>query len=162
MFFAGQRMTAQDLNDEIGYLVRQTSSLVKTNSTAFTSSSDLVVPCVSGRRYLIETCIYYSAGTTGDAKFNFSHPGGTMNLALWGSGTGTSAIDSPIFIDRNTLTSLTMGGAGTSVIMSSRIVGTYNCTSSGNVTFQWAQNTSNGSPTTLEADSWVRFTRYSM
>jgi hypothetical protein len=152
-FRAGSRQTAGALDAALGLTARKAADTARSSTTTLTADPDLTIPVLANSSYLVTISLVYKGNTTnaGDLKFGFSVPSGatlpggflgiTNPLALYiVSVTASSVLVSysngvgnPLWCTV-TATLLTSGTAG-------------------NLTLTWAQNTSNGTATTLMTGS---------
>ena len=125
-------------------------------STTLVDCDDLVVPVAANTNYAIDACIFFTAGTTGDIKFAFTCPSGAA--IRWGmihesGGAGAIDLSALQLSSGDTEASDGLGASETWARISGRIsVGA----TAGNLQFQFAQNTSNGTASTVEEGSWLR------
>lgn len=163
-FLAGQKLRAADLNDLFPVLCRATADTSRTSSTTLLNATGLAATLEANTAYLIDGYLAYDAGETGDLRAAFSIPAGASgHWSMLGIGTGTTgSIGDTSAVRASALT--TAIAVGGSAAFSSALValprgyvllgGT-----AGAVQLQFAQNTSSGTPTTIRAGSWLRFTK---
>ncbi len=132
-------------------LVRKSADESVTSSTTLQNDNHLLLPVVANATYDLFLLCVFSGSTTGDIKFAWSVPSGTV--LRWGDQTGFSglATDTDVYSAQ---------GSGTQVCF--QIWATVVTSSTaGNVQFQWAQNTSDATATIVRANSHLKMTRIS-
>lgn len=150
-FVAGQKSLAAALNAafDITRVKCQTGlDQSVTSSTVFVSSTSLVLPVKASALYVFESQMFFSGSTTGNFKMKLLLPtGATVRLA---DSTGTSS----------TSTERAYAAAGSTVVSSESPSGFIDLdTTAGDLTIQFAQNTSTTTATTLKLGSWIRLTQ---
>lgn len=164
---AGAKLHASDLNNNLPRIARCTATVSATSDTTLDNVTGMVLSLEANAVYALDAYIAYTAGETGDLKVAWTVPSGTTgHWAVWGLGvgaTGSTVGDAngarpDGFGDANFLS---VGGANTDggrVACHPRgyvvVAGT-----AGNLQLRFAQNTSNGTATTVVAGSWMRLTR---
>lgn len=147
-FSAGYDLTAAELNAafDIQRMKYQETTQTVISSTVFVSSSHLVLPVEASVNYIVEMEIFCTSGATPDFKVNLLLPSGaTVRLSADGNTTTTS-----------TTMAFPSDGSTKGVKISGLIDMS---TAAGNLTIQFAQNTSSASNTVLEIGSWIRLTK---
>lgn len=165
----GETLTAANFNAQIRdngltmpphLIVRKTADETVTSSTAFQDDDQLLMALATNTTYLVRLVVLFTAvPSTGDIKFQFTMPtacsvfmntigfqvsGGTVNVGPM-VGT-TSPTGTSILLGLNT------GAAGdVRVVPFEGVV--INGANAGNLTLQWAQNTSSGTGTVVKANS---------
>jgi len=124
----------------------------RTLTTTLADDPDLVLPVLANKHYAFEMWISENVHNTPDLKIAITMPAGATLESLLMSSAFASADDtydgsSRIVFGTATVDSVTLIGAIT-------VAGT-----AGNVTLQWAQNTSDANNTTLLEGSWIRLTQ---
>jgi hypothetical protein len=152
-FQAGQRLTAAALNAAIGLTARKAANTARALTTTLTADPDLTIPVLANSSYLVTIFLLYNgaATNTGDLKFGFSVPSGA---SLPG---GVIGVANPLAVFTNSLTAssvLVSYGNGTGNPLWCGVTATLLTSSTaGSLTLTWAQNTSNGTATTLMTGS---------
>lgn len=158
-FLAGQLITASALNALAGAAISLDTDFPKTSDTTF-ANTGLALPLEANSKYLILCELAVDANTTADAKYNFLLPAGaTIVQSIWGSGAavGAGVLDGTIFHDRVAAASLPVGGVNSGTVITFRPWAVVRTTgTAGNVTLQFAQNTSNATASILKFDSCMR------
>lgn len=161
-FAAGQKLSASELNDLLFLFGVATVDTTKTSSTALGDATGLSVALEASSTYIIDGYLAYTAGATGDLKVALSAPSGaTGSWGLYGLVTSStasvgdiSAVRVDAFGDANTAT------AGGSDSFSGALLcvprGYITTTDAGTLQLRFAQNTSSGTSTVIEAGSWLR------
>jgi hypothetical protein len=136
-------------------IARKTVDQTITSSAVLVDCTSMVLPVAANEVWQLALSIIYSSGTTEDMKLAFTFPtsGRIDATAMWMSDTATAGTR-----EWTTGTSPTSSqgvqGGGTSTRYCLPIQGIYtNSTNAGNVTLQFAQNTSGGTATTIYANS---------
>lgn len=159
--FAGQKVRASDL--EVLWARKSLDESV-TSSTTAQNDDTLVLAVRANSTYRFTCLVAYTGNPTGDIKIGFATPAGS--ICYW-AGKGPSTADDgygTVGASKHSA-SLDEAGATTSYAGSTSalailvegvlIVGS----TSGNLTLQWAQNTSNGTATTVKAGSFLEAVR---
>lgn len=130
------------------------------NDATIGSDAALTVSLLANTKYLIRGMIFFTTGATGDFKFSFTGPASPtkVRIAHHGIGGGAAVLDGI--------------GVDTAYGTESPIVGTStdgwacfdalieNGANAGTFAFQWAQNTSNGTDTTVLRGSWLEWATF--
>lgn len=173
-FAAGDRVTAQLLNDMQSSVIVATTAQTINNSATFVNDATLVVPVLANANYVIEFFVMFSQGgatLTADVKTEWTAPAGTAALkqvtgptdgnavdpAQWISRVDTGARVSAHLLGTTVIYNLDTSANGSSVIWESALVNVDG--SAGNVTFRWAQNAATAQNLTRDAFSFARYTR---
>ena len=126
------------------------------SSTTLVDCNDLVVPVAANTVYAIDAAIFFTAGTTGDIKHAFTCPTGAT--LRWGlihqkQADGSTTISALEVASGNPEASSGSGASETWARISGRLsVGA----TAGNLQYQFAQDTSNATNTTIHEGSWLR------
>ena len=152
----GQVLAAADVNSWFVPLVAvKGSDQSVTSSTTLVGDTALFVPLAASCTYEVRCMIDYEGGTrnSSDLKWSFSVPGGsTMHYAANFVGPGGST-------NVQMLTGTSTNAAGTNgagVVQALTINGLINVSSTAaNLSFTFAQNTSNGTATIVHATSYL-------
>ena len=152
----GQVLAAADVNSWFVPLVAvKGSDQSVTSSTTLVGDLALFVPLAASCSYEVRCMINYEGGTrnSSDLKWGFSVPGGsTMRYSALFVGPGGST-------NVQMLTGTSVNAAGTNgagVIQSLQMTGLINVSSTAaNLSFTFAQNTSNGTATIVHATSYL-------
>lgn len=143
--------------------VRRTSDGASVNaSTVLVNDPILVAAVDSGGTYMWEAWIVYDSSTAADIKFAFTTP--TFSAMRWsGTGLATTATTSTGDVKIATVsvsgTSADWGGIGVGTITVAKIEGFIVTTAAGNIQFQFAQQTSDATNTTIRNGSYLRVWR---
>ena len=123
-----------------------------TSSTTLQDDDDFVFPLKADTKYMVMGNLRITANSAGGFKAAFSLPGGA---------SGKFSITDSGSLDAANNVSATAGGGVTAIGTSNNVtvIFGYIKTSStaGNAVFRWAQNASNGSPTTIGEPSSMCF-----
>lgn len=154
------RWTGSKWLPAIPYSVWAQADQVVNNSTTLVNSNQLILPLPTANSfYNVSVFARYSSNTTADIKFSFSLPAGAVAVVggpLLDTAAG-SATGSAFFGETITPATAGSGGSGGGIVAKVEaavsVAGT-----TGNVIFQFAQNTLNASNTTLHAFSHMTVT----
>jgi hypothetical protein len=140
---AGTVTTAYKVADEI----------VNT-SAALQNDDHLLFAVAASEVWDFQISLFFDSGTTPDIKFAITVPAGaTLLWAPTGQNDGGTAYEDSV-VQTVSGTAFSQQGTGVGTIRHCRIAGVVICGATpGNVQLQWAQNTSNGSNTTVKAGS---------
>jgi hypothetical protein len=148
----GQVLSASDVNTWfVPLAVVKGADTARTTTTTLANDPDLVLAVAATSTYRFECWVRYTAAAGGDLKFQWTAPAGAAlkysSLHNEGGGTGFNnsdvvyALPDVVFII----------GAGTGSERAFHMFGTLNIAgTAGNLQFQWAQNTSSASATTVK------------
>lgn len=166
-FYAGQKVTAAQLESLVDYTTRieKSASEDVTSSTTYQDDNEFVFPgLLSGSTYEVWGTLIYVGGA-GDIKFQWTWPSGGSGYFSWGAyGLHDQWVDSATNRDfqafaggKNSASPTdqfwygAVGASNRPVRFDGRMV----LGASGTLTLQWAQLSSSGTATTLSAGSWV-------
>ena len=164
-FLAGQRLTATLLSAGQINTIRKTANEDVTSSITPQNDDELIVPVAANATYEIEFVIFaQSADAAADLLTAWSVPSGATGLKAVLGPTSTAAA-----FTSNANTAATLKGRnfatnvayqldtdGTLIIEKAAVV---TSSTAGNVTFQWSQNTSSATATTVLSRSYVTYRR---
>lgn len=136
---------------------RKSTDEARASDTTLANDTSLVLPgLVNGAIYEIDGVINYHGGAGGSAgffKWAFAVPSGsTMTYAY--ARENESGVFSGAYPSGGTTTN-TANTTGVSTTMCVQLRGILICGSNGSLQFKWAQDTSVGTATTVEANSWL-------
>jgi hypothetical protein len=159
-FAAGMGLTAAEMNEiQPLQVIKQAPQSVTSSTTLVNDTALLVSLPVASAQYIFRSMFYFTGGTRGssDLKYNWSIPSGaSLAFALNGIGTGGGSFDGDGFSGSGALG--TQGATQCAALFyGSLIVGT----TTGTLQLQWAQNTSSGTATTMQAGSVLELMRVS-
>lgn len=156
---AGTTPTVTVLNEMLPDIAVKASNTSRSTTTTLAADPHLVLPLEANATYDLDLDIAYNGNTngSGDLKFGFSGPSGyTMAFGAW-------LVSIPAGVSSsggNQGTTLVSGSAGTGTPLAAKVHGTVSTSSTaGSLTLLWAQNTSNGTATTLTTGSKMRLKR---
>lgn len=135
---------------------RKTADETVNGSAALQDDNELIVGAAADATYLLELQATQNSGATPGFKLSFSLPSG----ATWLHGrfnAGSSAANEQFGLMPLVGLSGITGAAADSLLVVRALI-TISSTA-GNVTLQWAQNTSNASNTVVRSGSWLLLTR---
>ena len=160
MAIAGGHIVVTSDFDVFGITAYKTGDESVTSSTTLQNDDLLVLPVVAAGRYIVECYFTYTgaADPGGGLKMGWTGPSGsTMRWATYGTNQGT--------LTTYDVVSQALGGGrvvatNSGTEMSCHPYGVLNVGgTSGNLQLQWAQGTSNATPTILKAGSFVHARR---
>jgi hypothetical protein len=157
---AGSTITAALLSSMLPQFAWKTADTSRATTTVLANDPDLVLPMAASASYLFLVSLDYEGAAvgTGDIKWHFTGPTGfTMRYHRWHVDTSGAASVGGLASESGTPTA---GSAGAASLKGITMAGTvFNGSSSGNLTFQWAQNTSSGTATIVHAQSVMALLR---
>ena len=161
---AGQRLRASLLRSMQPQTVRKTADTSRSATTTYEADPHLVFAAEANAVYTVVGWVKYFASTTPDIKIRFTVP--TDCLGEWGwlmPGSATAGTGTTGYSIRTETNDVGAGrtGYGTSDSQHMTPVGGLFRMSStaGNISLEWAQNTSDATATVLYTDSWLTFQR---
>ncbi|MFE7029439.1 hypothetical protein ACFU9Y_03950 [Streptomyces sp. NPDC057621] len=128
---------------------RKTADQSKTSTTTLGNDTHLVVPVVANATYALFLLCIFSGSTTGDIKFDWAVPSGTV--LRWADQTGASGL--------NTDVDVYSAPGGTTQVAFQIWATVVTSSTAGNVQFRWAQNASDATATIVRANSMLQLTR---
>ncbi|MFJ9443254.1 hypothetical protein ACIRRH_15490 [Kitasatospora sp. NPDC101235] len=130
-----------------------------TSSTTLVPATDLALPVVAGATYEIDGWIIYDGQfNAGDLKIGWSVPAGsTGTWSINAPGTGGTLTYSPNTVAIAATT--TAGTYGAGGLVNAAVRGYITAGATGTLQLQFAQNSSNPTPTSVYAGSWLRLHR---
>ena len=161
---AGQRVTAALLTAGLVQSVTRSSDATGRTNNTMTNDDVLSLAVEANATYELRAWLGFNGGTTGDFRVGWSIPSGaTLNWTPYQQPNTNSTTVGTIITDRSgTGVSQAGGGAGGSTIMTCLAEGTLRVGSTaGSIVLQWAQDTTNATPTILKADSFIELKRRS-
>lgn len=142
-------------------IIKKTADEARTSNTVLTNDSTLVIAIPGAGTYLIHGVVFYTiANATEDFKYQIAFSGTNSSYLLYrstipaGTAAGTSAETQGIDTAAAS-TALLSSSAGTGLISFDLSIV---ATSSGTLSFQWAQNTSGVNAVTVKAGSFLEWT----
>lgn len=157
LFTAGQVVTAAQLNAINGYVLKTADQSV-TSSTVLVNDTHLSYTIPAAGTYIVDLWLFASSGANaaGDLLFGFTFPAGTFYAFTDGLDIGlASAANGTVQMAGVAATSgaaIQAFGLSTSVT-AALIHAVFIATAAGTLRFQWAQNASNASASTVKAGS---------
>jgi len=160
---AGQRMVVDVLRSMVYDEVAKATTETVTNSNAYQDDDELFLPAEANATYRFDLLLLHSSGTTGRFKMQFTAPtGATVSWGVIGveiSITSSTNVANVIMPSRLVSDILGLGGGnltGTTALISGVLT---TSSTAGNLTLQWAQNTSDAAATQVRAGSALRMKR---
>jgi len=131
--------------------IRKTADQSVTSSTVLVNDTHLSFAIAASEIWAVEVRLYYTSGTTGDIKIAWAVPAGaTGRHSALGQNTAISAFDHTYNATLTTAIPLGGGASGQGANHYATIV---NAGTAGTVQWQWAQNVSDGTATTVLTNS---------
>jgi hypothetical protein len=156
---AGSRVTATFLNEIQPLIAIKTSDQDIASSTTLTADTALFAAVLADTNYLFDCFLNYEGGTEGssDIKWNWLVPASAkLRYQAFNVSTSGNVGGGPVNTDS---TVVVAGTNGAGVLMGVRMTGTlFVSSTAGNIQLQWAQNTSDSTPTIVHAQSYLRLT----
>ena len=152
---------------QVQYIVKTADETV-TSSTTLQNDDHLVLAAVANAVYVFALDLYITESTdyVGDSKMSFTCPTGAT-FDMHGAGAHATSFTGGTSSDGEWIGKLATSSAGATlaygvgnVLTAVRVYGRLVMSSTaGNLQLQWAQNTSDGTGTTLKAGSYMMMTR---
>jgi hypothetical protein len=155
----GQVLASADVNNWFVPLAAFKPSLqAVTSSTTLVNDTQLFLPVAANAQYFFLLYLSYDGGTQGssDLKFQFTGPsGGNASFSyLYYPTSGGVGANTNIARTTNLSTPVPIGTDGAGVLLVAYMIGTLTTAStSGTLQFQFAQNTSSATATTVHTGS---------
>lgn len=131
----------------------------RSSDTALTSDDEVLFAVVANGEYRFRGVVFWNTNTTADFKFDFDGPAAPTLVRIVvsiGSDPAGGFSANGLFSAFNELVTLT----GTETDGGMHFEGiVHNGANAGNVSFRWAQNTSDGGNTTVYAGSYIEYKR---
>jgi hypothetical protein len=161
-WLAGNDITAANLN-----LMQNALSVIKSSDQDVTSSAVLVndnalfLPMVANATYWFNCFLSYKGGTLGSSDLQFQWAGPASSSMRFGASyfAGGGGWDGIAGYMGYNITATTNGTSNVRPVIMTGSVQT--STTAGNLQLQWAQNTSDSTPTTVQAQSYLSLVRVS-
>ncbi len=137
---------------------RKTSDQSIANSATLQDDAELSAQVVSAGVYEVEGMLQFTAATTDpDAAFSFSAPAGSTVSISYTANDGSATAFTAGLNNGSSASSIQVGAAQTGVVHYRGIIEVGS--SSGAVTLQWSQNSSNINALTFKKNSYLKLTR---
>jgi hypothetical protein len=156
---AGHDVIVSDF-DALGVFALKTANESVTSSTTLQNDDQLVLAVAASAKYFMEMFIPYTgaASPAGDLKMGFTGPSGaTMTWANFG--VNSSALTAYNVVGEALAGGRAVGTNGATTMCCQPKGYLQTSTTSGNLQFQWAQNSSSGTATTILAGALLKLTR---
>lgn len=161
-FPAGAKIRADEINEAFGLLAMAVNDTAVTNSTTAVSAAGLVLPLEADTQYVLDGYIAYSAGAAGDMQIRLHEP-----IGGWAGHWNFFGLQPGAINSVGELNAVTIGGFGSLLLLAgsdafggtlaARLLGfVATDENAGNLTVQFAQGASSGTPTVIRAGSWIR------
>jgi len=159
----GQVLAAADVNNWfVPIAASKPSDTSRASTTTQTADPDLTIALAANASYIINGYLGYAnaSASAGDLKYSFTAP--ASNTTLWSSiridiASGTTTIAGPNAAGTaNNMTAQTSSTSDRSVHIFGTVI---TAGSTGNLTLNWAQNTSNATATIIRANSYLMVQR---
>lgn len=158
----GQRFTADVVASMLPIQARKTSASTRTSTTSSSADSELVITLEANAVYKFVFYLKYDGATGGDIRWNWVGPSGMLgDYALSAvSVAAAAATTEDLAINYSMSATGGAGGLGAGTACGAQATGTITtAAAAGTLTFTWAQFTSSGTATTLQAGSYIECTR---
>ncbi len=156
---AGMALTSALLQSMLPQRGIKSSNLSRASTTSMTADPDLTVPVAANAKYDVDLTLAYNgaATNTGDLKFQLAGPSGaTFGGTIFGVGNPLGTFNLYVSLS----TTQVVYGNGTGNPLGCIVSGTlFTSGTAGNLTVNWAQNTSNATATTLMTGCKLRAAR---
>ncbi len=162
---AGQRITAELLRSMLPQIIRKTADTSRSATATAADDPHLTYAVEANAVYTMHGWIKYFADPTPDIQFKFVGPTGALGEWGWnppGSSTAgaSGTVGYSIRTESNDINVARAGYGTTNGQMYTPVGGMWRIGSTaGNITFQWAQNTSDAIASIVYTDSWLSFQR---
>lgn len=140
-------------------IVRKTSPTTRTSTSTLAADPTLTVPIAANQSVIIRGVVYITSGVTPDFKYRITGPSGasevridTINRAASGSTGPANLFDTAYHASDQVWTMAAAGSGAVNVYIE-----VVNGVTAGNIAFEWAQNTSDASNTTVRQNSWWEY-----
>lgn len=131
----------------------------RTSDSTLTDDDELFFTMAAATKYAIRGTIFFDTAATPDFKFAFAGPASPTLARIFRRHVDPNALTAQIVASEVAYTASTAVAAGTGttggVLTFDAIV--HNGTTEDDFAFQWAQNTSNASATTVRAGSYIEY-----
>lgn len=158
LILAGQDYTASLIQSFSPWTAWKAADTPRASDVTIAADPDLSIPTLANATYVVDGYLNFEGGTAGSSDLQWGlTSNGTLRYKVSGAGTGGT-----------TVIGATDQGSGT-VILGTNGAGNLRGadfhgmliagSSAGSLTLNWAQNTSNGTPTIMHANSWMSVRR---
>lgn len=152
---AGQVITAALLQQMPLFYMRKDADTPRSNTTTVAADPDLQFTVVSGGIYHIFGWVTATGAAISAGDLKATVVGPTSSTGIWTmTGYLTSGTTFNLNATRN-LASTNAVGVNGATFSSAFVFASVTAGSAGSIQFQWAQNSSNATATTLKAGSWL-------
>ncbi len=139
-------------------VIFKTATEQRSLTTITVDDASLVIPVLANKSYIIRMRVFFTSGTTPDFKFELVGPASPTRISIFAQSLPPNS---------TTLsTSMTEAYAGATANIACTTghdgwiayeIGLDNGANAGNVSFQWAQNTSDATPAVVYAGSFAEY-----
>lgn len=163
VFNVGDVLTAADVNTYLAnatYYATKTGNTSRASTTTSADDPDITVTVAANSTYEFQLILKFEGATGGDMKYQINTPGGARldaiehSLAI----TAAAATDDE-FTSRGLNADSTNGALGAGVECVVAVTGQLVITTGGVVKLQWAQASSNATPTIMKAGTFMLLKR---
>jgi hypothetical protein len=154
---AGALPTFQAASSASTIVVVKASADTATTDAALSDDSELFFTVGAGETWVVDMWLIYDAGTTGDIQWGWTLPSGSGIHGGLRNPTANTTTPNTLHFNGTTIGSaVNAGGLGAAVVAIAKIYASFVVGGSGGtVHWQFAQNTSNGTTTTVQAGSFL-------
>jgi hypothetical protein len=151
-FLAGEDITSQRLDEEIGIGLRKNSDQSVTSSTTLVNDTQLTWPVSANTNYVFSMDLVYTGAATGNLKVGWGTPSGaTMSWSAVGLDTSLGYKN---VANLAAGTTSNFGAVSTTIGRLVQLTGYLHVdVTAGTFVLKWAQDTSNASSTVMRAGS---------
>lgn len=150
MPLAGELVRASDMPQ----VKRKAADESVTSSTTLQNDDELSFAVVAGEDYVFALWLgLFSTSATPDVKVGFTFPAGTMSFGVQGGDPTTSVAANSGATSGTTALAVGVAVSAAPVAQNARVNGSFECSTTGTVRLQWAQNVSDGTAMTLREGS---------
>jgi len=137
-------------------VIRKSANESVTSSTTLQNDDELLYAMDANTNYHFEISVLFTGGTAGDMKFSITTPsGGDLWATGWIPYAGGVSAFGPISASGGVISSVdALGTTNPTMIFIRGVV--MNSSTAGNLQFQWAQNASSATATTVYAGSYMK------
>ena len=126
-----------------------------TSSTTLQNDDHFTLTATANTVYIIELFLYLEAGGgSGNFKFAWTLPSGTHDTMQLVEGAANTVL---VRFSENIASGTEFGGFTYASGVATKITSLVTLTTGGTVTLQWAQGSSNGTASTIGANSWMTY-----
>lgn len=155
---AGEDITADKLSAGLTMAVWKTAATTRASTTTAVDDPDLVMALAAGATYFFDLWVFNTGAAigTGDIKVAVNYSGTSSGYGWIGTGIATTGATATNVKGNAIGTGTQAFGVNGGTFGDIKITGSIATTTAGNLSLQWAQNTSNATNTVVRAGSYLR------